>query len=210
MKKLLSLATFALLLASCGTSKTTVPAIYTPTEPTREVVKSLEGENVIKETVKDNGIAMSESLSEDGMSIISVAYRWFSGTHTADNKQLAIEIARREASVAVTRVLNTIVTDKAEKGSLEVKGKVQDALKSYWSQQSMAILNGCEPFGEVEVEYSPTTRMYKATAKVAMRGDRFNKALESAGTYRPENLTQDEMNSFIELNKSIIEAAKGE
>lgn len=85
-------------MASCSTSKTSVPATYTPTEPTREVVKSLEGEKVIKKTVKDNGIAMSESLSEDGMSIISVAYRWFSvSTSTINNKAQTTEIINKES-----------------------------------------------------------------------------------------------------------------
>ncbi|MBQ7342839.1 MAG: hypothetical protein IJW42_06210 [Alistipes sp.] len=211
MKKLLLFTVPIVLLSSCGTSKRAI-ATANPIElaPSREQVVSLEGETVIKEVRKDNGIAMSESLSEDGMSIVKVAYRWFAGTHSADNKSVATEVARREASAAVSRAIMSIVEDKAEKGALEVNGRVKEALKSYWSQQSRTILNGCEPFGDVETEYSPTTRMYTVAAKVAMRGDRFNKALQSAGTYRPETLTKEELDKFIELNTMIINAAKGE
>ncbi len=209
MKKLVLFAMSIAIMTACGASKPTTSSVPTQVPPQRENVVSLEGEQVIQETTVDNGYAMAKSLSEDGMTLIDVAYRWFSGTHKADNKQVAIEMARREATSAVSRTLNTIVEDTAKKGTLEVNGKVYEALQSYWSQQSLSILNGCEPFGEVVVEYSPNTRMYTATAKVAMRGDRFKKALDSAGTFQPEGLTKEELNEFVDLNKAIIEAAKG-
>lgn len=202
---------------SCSTTKQTIKhkSSKSLTQQTQSLSHSsttstmgLEGEQVIRQVLKDNGVEMVEALSEDGLSIRKVAYRWFSGTYTADNKTVAIEIARREAMSTVVRVINTIVQDKAEKGTIAVSGKVQDAIKSYWRQQSQAIMSGCEAFGDVVLEYNPTTKMYTALAKVAMRGDRFNKAVESAGTNPPKTLSQEELNEFVSLNNSIIEAAK--
>lgn len=51
--------------------------------------------------------------------------------------------------------------------------------------------------------------MYNVTAKVSIRGDRFNKMLNTASTYKPEDLSGSELEQFIEVNKSIMEAAKG-
>ena len=73
----------------------------------------------------------------------------------------------------------------------------------------MSIQKGCEPFGDVTIEYSPSTRMYSVTAKVAVRGDRFNQMLNNAGNFRPDNLSGEELEQFIETNKAIMEAAKG-
>lgn len=86
---------------------------------------------------------------------------------------------------------------------------MQQALTSHWKQVSTSLQQGCEPFGNVTVEYSPTTHMYNVTAKVAIRGDRFNKMLNTAGNYKPEDLSGSELEQFIEVNKSIMEAAKG-
>ena len=204
MKKSIFYVLGVCILMSCGTSK----QVVTTQPATQKSVVGLEGEQVVRQVLKDNGVEMVESLSEDGLSVRKVAYRWFSGTYTADNRAVAIEIARREAMSTVVRAINSVVQDKAEKGSISVSGKVQDAIKSYWRQQSQAIMSGCEAFGDVVLEYNPTTKMYTAIAKVAMRGDRFNKAVESAGTHRPKTLSQEELKEFVALNNSIIEAAK--
>lgn len=51
--------------------------------------------------------------------------------------------------------------------------------------------------------------MYNVTAKVGIRGDRFNEMINSAGNYKPDNLAGEDLEQFIEINKSIMEAAKG-
>ena len=51
--------------------------------------------------------------------------------------------------------------------------------------------------------------MYNVTAKVAIRGDRFNDLLNTAGNFRPSDLSGAELDEFIETNKSIMNAAKG-
>ena len=73
----------------------------------------------------------------------------------------------------------------------------------------MSIQNACEPFGETKIEYSPSTKMYTVTQKVGVRGDKFQKMLNNAGNYKPSTLQGDELQQFIEVNKSIMEAAKG-
>ena len=205
MKKLIYLLLGAATMMSCASTK---PAIVSETT-TRRPVTSLEGEKVNSETLKMQGIEMSESLNDDGTAMVSLPFKWYAGIGKADNKQMAIELAQREAYATISRVLSNAVLDQSERGNVANNGRVQQALKSHWKQVSTSLQQGCEPFGSVEVEYSPTSHMYNVTAKVAIRGDRFNKMLNTAGSYKPEDLSGSELEQFIEVNKSIMEAAKG-
>lgn len=205
MKKLFCLAFGAATMMSCASTK---PAVVSEVV-TRQPVTSLEGEKVNVESIKMQGIEMSESLNDDGTAMISRPFKWYAGIGKADNKQMAIELAQREAYATISRVLNNAVLDQSERGNVANNGRVQQALTSHWKQVSTSLQQGCEPFGNVTVEYSPTTHMYNVTAKVAIRGDRFNKMLNTAGNYKPEDLSGSELEQFIEVNKSIMEAAKG-
>lgn len=209
MKKLsLSItACLVVILASCGTSKKT--ALNPAVESSRTTVTGLEGQKVVSETVKLTGIEMEDALNEDGTGMIKRPYKWFAGIGKADNKQVAIELAQREAYATISRVLNNAVLDKAERGNVVNNGSVQQALTTHWQQVSASVQKACEPFGNTTVEYNPSTRMYEATAKVGIRGDRFNQLLNTAGNFKPSNLTGDELDLFIETNKSIMEAARG-
>jgi len=205
MKKLFYVAFATAAMMSCASTK---PSIA-PDVISRQPVTSLEGEKVNAESIKMQGIEMSESLNDDGSAMISRPFKWYAGIGKADNKQMAIELAQREAYATISRVLNNAVLDQSERGNVANNGRVQQALTSHWKQVSTSLQQGCEPFGNVMVEYSPTTHMYNVTAKVAIRGDRFNKMLNTAGNYRPEDLSGSELEQFIEVNKSIMEAAKG-
>lgn len=141
--------------------------------------------------------------------MISRPFKWYAGIGKADNKQMAIELAQREAYATISRVLNNAVLDQSERGNVANNGRVQQALTSHWKQVSTSLQKGCEPFGNITIEYSQITHQYNVTAKVAIRGDRFNKLLNSAGSYEPEDLTGSELEQFIEVNKSIMEAARG-
>lgn len=197
------LAFAALALVSCGSSK----KVSQP-ESRVEKATSLEGENVVVETVKMTGIEMVDALSEDGTKMIKVPYKWYAGIGKANDKQTAIEMAELEARATVSRVVENIVLTEAERGSLVNNGDVQKALKSYWSQMSLSIQNACEPFGDTKIEYSPTTRMYTVTGKVGMRGDKFQQMLNNAGNYKPKGLSGKDLEDFQSVNKSIIDAAK--
>lgn len=203
MKRVLYVVLSAMLLTACGSQKKIVQ------EVSRSKSVSLEGEKVAVETRKMQGIEMAESLDDEGTGMIQRPFKWYAGIGKADNKQMAIELAQREAYATISRVLQNVVKDNAERGNLANNGRVQQALTSHWEQVSMSIQKGCEPFGDVIIEYSPATRMYSVTAKVAVRGDRFNQMLNNAGNFRPDNLSGDELNQFIEVNKAIMEAAKG-
>jgi len=204
MKNLFCLALCTALLTSCATTK---PAATT--EVTRKTATSLEGEKVHVENIKMQGIEMSESLNDEGTEMISRPFKWYAGIGEATNKQMAIELAQREAYATISRVLNNAVLDQSKRGNVANNGRVQQALTAHWEQISTSLQHGCEPFGTVTIEYSPTTRMYRVTAKVAIRGDRFNKLLDTAGSYKPEDLSDSELEQFIEVNGSIMEAAKG-
>jgi len=190
------------LLTSCGAGKRSA-------DFSREKGKSLEGDKVMVETVRLHGIDEAEVLNEDGTKLIKMPFKWYAGIGTADNKQVAIELAQREAYATISRVLNNIVQDQAQRGNLANNGKVQQALSSYWEQISVSVQNACEPFGETVIEYNPSTGMYNVTAKVGIRGDRFNDLLDTAGKIPENELDKDELDEFIDINKSIMEAAKG-
>ena len=206
MKKVVLFISSIMLLLSCGTTKSTMaPAV----DSERKTVTSLEGQQDVSETVKLSGIEMAEALNEDGTDMIKRPYKWFAGIGKADNKQVAIEHAQREASATISRVLNNAVKDGAERGNVVNNGRVQQALTSLWEQFSTSLQKACEPFGNTTIEYDPSTKMYQVTAKVAIRGDRFNQLLKTAGDFKPADLTGDDLEQFIETNKAIMEAAKG-
>lgn len=174
-----------------------------------EKQRSLEGEKIVVETTKLTGYDMSEGLSEDGTKLVKIAYKWFAGIGKADDKQTAIEIAELEARATISRVIENAVLAESERGTLVNNGEVQKALKSHWKQVSVSIQNACEPFGDTKIEYSPTTKMYTVTQKVACRGDKFQQMLNNAGNYKPNNLSGKDLDDFVEANKSIINAARG-
>lgn len=206
MKKVVLFISSIMLLLSCGTTKSTMaPAV----DSERKTVTSLEGQQVVSETVKLSGIEMAEALNDDGTDMIKRPYKWFAGIGKADNKQVAIEHAQREASATISRVLNNAVKDGAERGNVVNNGRVQQALTSHWEQFSTSLQKACEPFGNTTIEYDPSTKKYQVTAKVAIRGDRFNQLLKTAGDFKPADLTGDDLEQFIETNKAIMEAAKG-
>lgn len=201
-----SIAIAMVAFMSCGSSKSTLKPTV---ESSISKQTTLEGTKVNVEIVKMQGIEMSEALSEDGASIVKVAYKWYAGTGKADNKQVAIELAQREAYATISRIFSNLVKDEAERGNVANNGRVQQALTSHWEQFSTSLQKGCEPFGNTTVEYDQATRMYNVTAKVAIRGDRFNDLLNTAGNFRPSDLSGAELDEFIETNKSIMNAAKG-
>ena len=75
----------ALAMVSCGSSKNV-------SDSRIEKATSLEGESVVVETVKMTGIEMVDALSDDGMKMIKVPYKWYAGIGKANDKQTAIEI----------------------------------------------------------------------------------------------------------------------
>ncbi|MCH5309791.1 MAG: hypothetical protein J1E58_07995 [Prevotella sp.] len=194
------------MMVSCGAKKTALaPAV----ESSRTKTTSLEGDKVRTETSKQTGIEMADALNDDGTDIVKRPYKWFSGIGKADNKQVAIELAQREAYATVSRVLNNAVLDQSERGNVVNNGQVQQALTSHWKQVSASVEKACEPFGNTTIEYNANTRMYEATAKVGIRGDHFNQLLSNAGNFKPSDLTGEDLEQFIQTNKSIMEAAKG-
>lgn len=206
MKKLHLLgmaAVFAVAMASCGSSKSMVVESKIDKETT------LEGEKVVVETTKLQGIEMVDDLSEDGAKMVKVAYKWYAGIGKANDRQTAIEMAELEARATISRVIENAVKTESERGTVANNGEVQKALTSHWNQISVSIQNACEPFGDTRVEYSQTTKMYTVTQKVGIRGDKFQKMLNNAGNYKPSNLSGKDLEDFIEVNKSIMEAAKG-
>jgi len=193
-------------LFSCNSSKklATVPSSQLP-ESKR--VESLEGEKVNQEISRRTGIEMGDALSDDGTAIVKTPYKWYSGDGKADNKQVATEIAQSEAYNTISRVMSNIVDSKIEQGELANNGKVQQAVRSHWKQVSQTVLKGCEPYGDVVTQFNPKDKMYDVNAKVAIRGDQYKKILSEATSYKPAELSGDELDQFIETNNEIIEAA---
>ena len=192
-----------LMLACCGSKKTAV------VESKTEKSTSLEGESVVVETTKLHGIDMVETLNEEGTKMEKVPYKWYAGIGKANDKQTAIEMAENEARATISRVIENMVMTQSERGAVANNGEVQKALTSHWKQVSASIQNACEPVGDIRVEYSPSTKMYTVTAKIGIRGDRFQQMLNSAGSFKPSTLTGKDLEQFIETNRVIMETAKG-
>lgn len=207
MKKSILLSGLAftaiIMLASCGSQKSTV------VESRIDKERSLEGERVVVETTKLYGTEMVEALSEDGTKMVKVPYKWYAGIGKANDKQTAIEMAELEARATISRIIENAVTAESERGTVVNNGDVQKALTSHWKQVSATIQNACEPIGDTKIEYSPSTKMYTVTAKVGIRGDRFQQLLNSAGNFKPSNLSGEDLQQFIETNKAIMNTAKG-
>jgi hypothetical protein len=196
------IALSAMVMVGCGSSKNAA-------ESRIDKGTTLEGEKVMVETTKMQGIEMVEDLSEDGTKIVKVAYKWYAGIGKANDKQAAIEMAELEARATISRIVENAVMTTAERGTLANNGDVQKALTSHWQQVSRSIQNACEPFDDTKIEYSPSTKMYSVTAKVGMRGDKFQQMLNNAGNFKPNTLSGKDLDEFIEANKQIMNAAKG-
>ena len=206
MKKLQHIGMIALVAMVMAGCRSTKPL---PVESRVEKQTSLEGEKVTVETIKMQGIDMVDALSEDGTKMVKVAYKWYAGIGKANDKQTAIEMAEREARATISRVVENLVHDYAERGTLADNGEVQKALTSHWQQVSRSIQNACEPFGETTIEYSPSTRMYTVISRVGIRGDKFQQMLNNAGNFKPNTLSGKELDDFIKVNQQIMNAAKG-
>lgn len=135
-----------LMLASCGSKKSSV------VESKTEKSKSLEGERVMVETTKLQGIEMVETLNEEGTAMVKMPYKWYAGFGKANDKQIAIEMAENEARATISRAMNNMVIAQTERGAVANNGEVQKALTSHWKQVSESIQNACEPFGDTKVE----------------------------------------------------------
>lgn len=203
MKSLGMIALMTMAMVSCGSKKQAV------VESRIDKQTSLEGEKVAVETTRLQGIEMIDDLSEDGLSMRKVAYKWYAGIGKANDKQTAVEFADREARATISRVIENMVLDQAQRGTVANNGEVQKALTSHWQQVSRSIQNACEPFGDTKIEYNPSNRMYTVTAKVGVRGDKFQQMLNNAGNFKPSTLSGKDLEDFIETNKAIMNAAKG-
>lgn len=153
---------------------------------------------------KLQGIEMVETLSDDGLRIIKMPFKWFAGFGEADDKQLAIEIAQREAQATVSRLIRNEILDQAAKVSVDVNGRVCQALITSWEQYSHNILIGCEPFGDTEIKYNSCTGMYAVKAKIGIQGDRFKKMMNEYKERIPEELTPVEVQQFIQINQTVV------
>lgn len=209
MKKFSFLGVCCLLLLSLPVANPVMAQKEVKKEMSRSKVKALEGGKVRVEKNARTGYEMKEDINEEGTKLVKVPYKWFAGTAKADDKGMAIEMALSEARAEVSRSILTMAKTEGERGGLVNNGQVQQALRSYWDQVSLSIQNGCEPFGNALVEYDKKTGMYNVQAKVGIRGDRYNKMLNTAGK-KPTTLTGEDLKKFEEINASIINAAKGE
>lgn len=206
MKKLQHIGMIALVAMVMVGCRSTKPL---PIESRVEKQTSLEGEKVTVETIKMQGIDMVDALNEDGTKMVKVAYKWYAGIGKANDKQTAIEMAEREARATISRVVENLVHDYAERGTLADNGEVQKALTSHWQQVSRSIQNACEPLGDTKIEYSPSTKMYTVTSRVGIRGDKFQQMLNNAGNFKPNTLSGKDLEDFIKVNQQIMDAAKG-
>lgn len=198
-----AMVVIAVFCGSCGSSNAVVNV-----ESSRTTTKSIEGSKVTSVQLETFGIEKAETLNAAGTDIIMMPYKWFLGIGESQDQQVAIEMAQREAYATISRVVVNGVKDEAERGVITVNDNVQRALNSHWAQFSTTLLKACAPFGKTEIQYDKTTKVYKAYAKVAVRGDKWNELLENAANFRPKDLTGEDLDNFIEINRAILDASK--
>ena len=206
MKKVIYLAVLAMVAVACGVTKN---AANLSEQPAKKEMTSLDGKKMVQESIKMSGVDMEKVLSDDGTKMIDRPVKWFAGIGKANDKAVAISLAEAEARASISRTLNNMVLDNSKRGNVANNGKVQQALTSYWEQVSTSIQNGCEPYGDAVVSYYPETEMFEAVAKVGIRGDRYTEMLNPAKVEAPAGLSPEEQKQFIEVNKSIMDAARG-
>ena len=170
--------------------------------------RNLEGDCVRVQDEATSGYVMAETLSSDGTRIEQIAYKWFSGYAESDNKQMAIEMAQREAFNTVSRTFNNAVLSAAVGVTNDVNGRAVDAVTSCWVQVSNQIVRGCEPFGENRIEYNRNTGKYKVTAKIAMRGDIYKKIIDNIKNNIPRNLSDSEMDIFMSIHTRVVDVVR--
>ncbi len=204
---LVLLGIIMLALISCGTGKQVSDTIKVDV---REE-KSLEGRNVYVTEFEASGIDEAvKTLNDSGTGVEYMPFYWFAAMSTADDQQTAIEMAQREAYAVVSQVFDQHVITEASRGSLVNNGNTQKALKSHWEQVSSSVIRACRPYQKARIEYNRSTRKYTVTAKVGIRGDVFIQLMDQAAFAQPEGLSEEEMKQFIEINNSIINAAKAQ
>lgn len=168
------------------------------------------GDVVRLDDIEQSGYDMQKSINDDGSGFIERPYKWYSGIGKADDKQIALELAQREAYATISRIINNIVDDKCEKIASSMEGRVGKAVQSCWTQISQNIVSGCEPFGKAVVEYDSRFGMYIVTAKVAVRGDRFLKMLGEVSSIKVDGFSEAEMDEYAAINAEIMESVRGE
>uniref|UniRef100_UPI0040269FF9 hypothetical protein n=1 Tax=Candidatus Cryptobacteroides bacterium TaxID=3085639 RepID=UPI0040269FF9 len=156
------------------------------------------------ESTKPHGLEMAETLSDDGMEIVRRPFKWFAGIGESDDRQIAIEIAQREAQSAVSRIIRNEVIDQATKIGVAANGRVCQALVTSWEQYSHSILVGCEPFGNAKVQYNPNTGTYRVIARIGIQGDRFKKMMNEYQECPSEELTPVENQQYVQISKAVV------
>lgn len=156
------------------------------------------------EDLQLHGLEMVETLSDDGMEIVKRPFKWFAGIGESDNKQIAIEMAQREAQATVSRIIRNEVIDQATRFGLDTNGRVCQALVSSWSQYSHSILVGCEPLGKAEVQFNRNTGIYRVKVRIGIQGDRFKKMINEYKGRTPEELTPAEAQQYIQINQTVV------
>lgn len=194
----ISIVAIMSLMYACGSSKKTSETSENKTQP-RDKVVTLSA-------YQDMGVSEFDALSEDGTSIVKKPFVWFTGIGKASEKQTAVELAQREAYATISRVITNAVLDQAERANIANDGVVKQALTQHWQQISSSVLKGCTPVGSSVIEYDTSTKMYNVTSKVGIPGSLYKKMMQEATSFKPDNLNKEQMDEFIDINKSIRES----
>ncbi|MBR4156828.1 MAG: hypothetical protein IKU01_09085 [Bacteroidales bacterium] len=178
-----------------------------------KAVTTTTSENNTTSIIEEDGPYASDvefvrDVSEDGMQIIEIPYRTWYGTAKLDDKQGAITLAQAEAYAVVARSINSLIETKTSNNGVANNERLMKAIQMNWDQKAAALTKGCIPVGKLKIRYDDKTGIYEVDAKVGIKAIRFNQIINEEPTV-PEDLTKDEVDKFLEINKAITEAARG-
>lgn len=151
------------------------------------------------------GVEKADALSKDGTAMVTRSYVFWEGTGVADDKQLAIEEAQREAYAAISRTVTGAV-QYAVGSDGNLRDNVQQKLTQHWTQFANVVLRGCSPFGKASVTYDNSSKMYSAKAKVAMEEDKYKELLGAAANQKDKSLNKSDLENFNAINQKVMGA----
>lgn len=152
------------------------------------------------------GIERYESLSDDGSTLKRYVYKWYAGFGEDNVESVAIEMALKDAYARHSRIFIEAAIIYAETGTDATGyGNVEKLLESCWKQVYDSVSQVCETMYTPQSTYNEELGKYKVWVKVGFRGDKFREFVDWVAKIKPEGITSNDLQTFIEVNNLIKE-----
>lgn len=157
-----------------------------------------------------SGIEMYESISDDGAKLVKKTFKWYAGFGESNVEAVAIEMAVKDAYARHSRALIEAAIEAETGTNAEPTGygNVEKLLESYWKQVYDSVSQVCETMYTPQSAYNEELGKYKVMVKVGIRGDRLLVFKDWVAKIKPEGITSNDLQTFIDVNNIIMEIPK--